>query len=483
MHATQNSQKTIILIPLILTIAACSSNDDSQKSKLNWAACEDAEAIFECSKLAVPMDYAASAANTIDIALIRHRATGDSRLGSLFVNLGGEAGRGVLDVQDVIAEGILPESIVSTYDIVGFNPRGAVDSTLVDCSDVANTDFNPYPTNVDAIAQLHADYSAFAIACEAKYGDYLQHIGSLNTARDLERIRIALGDAQVNFLAYSFASRVAALFLQEYPESSGRMVLDASVSPDSSQRALLSEPLAQLQAQLLSIITECKSSDPDCDPDALVAALAQRLSTLADSDTEDSLLEFELVFSILEVFFDEPDLGREFSSELVEYINTSDVSVLLRLVGSDEEQDEPEENIIEGDDGLTVGIATLCADDSFRPNVETLVAASEEFNLLSDVFAEIALSEYASCAGWPEALAPLSPITTNTAPTSIVIGGSNDAIAPIEFSEDMAAAIGGVFVRSDHEGHTSVFFGKSECVDNIVESFFIDGTTPASEEC
>lgn len=483
MYTQSLSSKHVLLLPLVLAMVACSTNDNSQSTALNWAACEDADSIFECTQLAVPMDYAAPDASSINIAVIRHRATGDVRLGSLFINLGGEAGRGVIDVEDVITEKILPDSILSSYDIVGFNPRGSIGSTPVDCSDVGNAELNPYPTSSEAVAQLHADYSLFSSACEAKYGEYLQHIGSLNTARDLEQIRIALGDEKVNFLAYSFASRVAALYLQEFPEASGRMVLDASVGPDSTLRSLLSEPLPLIQAQLLSILAECKNTDPDCDPDALGFALSQRLSTLAASETEDSLLEFELVFFILEAFFDEPELGRAFSTEFFEYINTSDVSVLLSLVGSDEGQDESEEDIIEGDDGLTVGIATLCADDAFRPDVETLVSALDEFNLRSDVFAELALSEYASCAGWPQALAPLGPITTNTAPTSIVIGGTSDAVAPIEFSEQMATAIGAVFVRSDHEGHTSVFFGKSDCVDSLVESFFMDGTTPAVPEC
>ena len=134
---------------------------------------------------------------------------------------------------------ILPESILDAYDIVGFNPRGTTDSSPVDCSDVADINLNFYPTDANGLSDIHADYVQFAEDCDAKYGEYLQQIGSMNTAQDLEQIRIALGDEKINFLAYSFASRVAALYMQQFPESSGRMVLDGSVSPDSSQRIVL----------------------------------------------------------------------------------------------------------------------------------------------------------------------------------------------------------------------------------------------------
>lgn len=484
MKTIQSFLRGPISILGICVVTACSSGDPSSTSELNWAACEDADDQFECTSLTVPMNYAEPDGLQVDLALIRLRATGDNRIGSLFVNFGGAAGRGVDDVQAIVEENILPNSLLQAYDIVGFNPRGSLGSSPVDCSDVADLDFNPYPTDAAAITELHADYVQFATACETKYGEYLQHLGSMNTVRDLEQIRMAMGDAQVNFLAYSFASRVAALYMQEFPESTGRMVLDGSLSPDSSLRTLLADPLSQTQAGLLSILAECQNTDPDCEPAALIDNLAQRLSTLAQDNSEASQFEFELVFLVLEAAIESPALGRFIALDLVYYINTSDIAIFEALVnsednGDDEDNGEP----AEGDDGRTVDIATLCADDAFRPDIDSLVSELSELNNRSDVFAEVSLSELASCAGWPEALSPLAPITTNTAPASIVIGGSNDLIAPIGFSEEMAAAIGGVFISSDHEGHISVFLDKSDCVDTLVEEFLIDGSTPAVAEC
>jgi len=478
-------QRILLALVTISTITACSSdNSSSNANQLSWADCEGAAAVFECASVSVPTDHAAPDNARIDIALIRHRARGDDRLGSLFVNFGGAAGRGVDDVKSIIQELILPESILDAYDIVGFNPRGTTDSSPVDCSDVAYIDFNPYPTDANALSDLHANYIQFSENCDAKYGDYLQQLGSMNTVKDLEQIRIALGDDKINFLAYSFASRVTALYMQEFPESTGRMVLDGSVSPDSSLRIVLSDPLPLMQSSLLSILAECQNTDTTCEPEALIDALAQRLSQLAIDNTESSQFELDFMLNILFTSIEFPELGEFISADLIDYINTSDSSTLEELLSfEDDDENDSENESIDGDDGITADIATLCADDAFRPSVDDLISTLAEFNQQSNIFAEVSISEYASCAGWPETLLPLAPITTNTAPVSIVIGGENDAIAPIRLSEDMAAAIGGVFISSDHEGHVSVFLDKSDCVDDIVETFLLEGTTPSETQC
>lgn len=485
-------RRSVLPVLLSTTLIACSSNDSTSPSpdagSLAWASCTKAAATFECTSLSVPMDYDQPDGERIDIALIRSPATGTSRLGSLFVNAGGASGPGVEDVQNIVNDRRLPNSILSAYDIVGFDPRGAGESTPVDCSDVADVDFNIYPSDADQIAQVHADYSEFSTACAAKYGDYLQHLGSSNIVRDLEEIRIGMGEEKVNFLAYSFASRVAALYLQEFPEASGRMVLDGSVPPDSSLRVLLSDPLPLMQAALVSSLAECRTTDPECDPDALAADLATRLNTLAASDSENNRDELDFILEFLFIAVEDSEFGRFLSPAIVEYINTLDTSSLQAIAdnffGPDEgEQDDVDGDDFGGDDGAAVDNGLYCADDSFRPDVEGLLLASDEFNQRSDVFAETSLSELSRCAGWPEALAPLVPIVTDTAPVSIVIGGINDAIAPIALSEEMALAIGGFFLRSDHAGHISVFEEKSDCVDNAVEAFFLDGTIPVVQEC
>jgi len=135
--------------------------------------------------------------------------------------------------------------------------------------------------------------------------------------------------------------------------------------------------------------------------------------------------------------------------------------------------------------GLSIAsnIAVMCADDPARPTVESLEQVSRDFNQLSDLLAESAVTQSAICAGWPTALDPIPPIATGQAPASIVIGGPTDAQTPLIFAQQMAPAVGGQFLLSQHLGHTVSFQNKSSCVDSNLINFLLDGSLPTTGVC
>ncbi len=476
----------LISIGSIALLAACSSDDRTPVSKLDWTACSDSveDSALECANLAVPMDYSQPSDVMIDIALVRVPATGADKLGSLLFNPGGPGGSGV-DLIKEFAQGndAIPSSILAAYDIVGFDPRGIGDSTQVDCTDEGVGDVAQYPVTPEDLAQLIEDAMQSAAACSLKYGDYLQHLGSLNVVRDMDEIRVALGDEKLNFVGYSYGTRLAALYLQEFPQNSGRFILDASVRPVSTVRALLEDQMPKLEENLLVVLSECVNTDPNCDANDLLDKLAARVDTLATDPS--AAAEFELVFEFVSIAVDELELGLLAAPALLDYIDTFDIGALtlfvqglvdLGIINGESEGDTDEDN-------ETTEIAVICADDATRPDIASLTAVLDDFNSTSDLFAEAQVSTLGRCAGWPEALEPLAPIVTNTAPMSLVIGGSNDALTPIQWSEEMASQIGGAYITSNHPGHTVVFNGLSQCIDDIAEDFLINGNSPTTTQC
>jgi len=473
---------TVFSTVLLVQLAACSSDDNEPalQATIEWAACED-EAQLDCATLKVPMDYKRPEGVMIDIALVRSAATGDNKLGSLFFNPGGPGGSGNELVKELALNAdTIPESILKAYDLVGFDPRGVGDSTEVDCTEEGVGDLNLYPSTTEDLTQLITDATESSEKCAQKYGDYLQYLGSLNVVRDMDRMRAAVGEKTLNFIGYSYGTRLAALYLQEFPENSGRIILDASVSPDSSTLTLLAGELPLFQSNLLLVLSECKNDDPNCDPNALLSKLTNRIKFLVASDNAEDQREFEFVGDFIVTATTNPEFGIFSSSAIIDYANTSDVIVienfLLELVNLG--LIDSADSLAEDDDNATSGIAVLCADDAARPDVTSLMSALSDFNMASDLFAEGLLPDLGSCAGWPEALEPLAPIVTSTAPTSLVIGGSTDAQTPQAWSKDMAQQIGGVYIGSDHYGHTAVFNDQSRCVDNIAEAFLLEGTLP-----
>lgn len=468
----------------LVFVVGCSSDNDPV-STVNWEQCDTEE--LQCATLSVPTDYKNRDKASIEIALIRHKASSASPLGSLLFNPGGPGGSGVGLVREYYEQ--LPDVILQNYHIVGFDPRGVGASTPVDCSEFGLDEINDYPLNADSIAELYQDYATFADKCSVKYGDYLQHLGSLNVVRDMEEIRLALAESKLNFIGYSYGTRLAALYLQEYAATSGRIILDASVPPDSTIMPLLVEALPSMQRNIVAALSQCVESDPMCDVDSLYSTLNNKVRSLVTDESGQTDSEMELDF--LATIVIESALSQEFGAlaaeSLIEYLETGDDEVLESFVvfltlleGADDDSEDSEG---EGDDSETAEIAILCADDATRYTTDELIGSLEEFNRLSDLFAELQLADLALCSGWPQALEPLSPIAATLAPVSLVIGGTGDAQTPLQWSEQMAQSIGGVFIRSEHDGHTAVFNGESDCVDDLVEEFLIDGVVPVITSC
>jgi pimeloyl-ACP methyl ester carboxylesterase len=97
---------------------------------LVWSPCGDG---MQCATASAPMDWDDPAGESIDLALIRHPATGH-RLGSLLVNPGGPGGSGFDFIRDSI-DFATTERLQGGYDIVGFDPRGVGRSSAVSCYD------------------------------------------------------------------------------------------------------------------------------------------------------------------------------------------------------------------------------------------------------------------------------------------------------------------------------------------------------------
>ncbi len=421
-----SSKKNLPLVACVVLLGACSSDDTTteQSSSLIWRSCTNDSAL-ECATLKVSRDYNNEQAGQINIALNRLPAIDQPAVGSLLFNPGGPGGSGV-EVLEILTEvETIPESVRQQYDLIGFDPRGIGGSTPVECSEFGIEDIGIYLRTTDDIESFVQDSTDIASRCSEKYGDYLQQLGSLNVVRDMESIRIALGDDKLNFIGYSYGTRLAALYLQTYPDNSGAFVLDGSLLPVSTVAPLTEGALPAMQRNLEAMLQQCTRTDPDCQPEVLQQLLIDKVEILLNEGDES---EFELVGELVLSGTQEPVLGSLLIAPLMQYLqqgDTSGLQVLVQLLNSPADVNEDEED--DDDDSTTAQNAVLCADDAHRPTVTELTDALPRYNALSDLFAEAYLGQAGVCVGWPESIEPLPLIATGTAPASLVIGGTSDA--------------------------------------------------------
>ena len=84
----------------------------------------------------------------------------------------------------------------------------------------------PVPDSAEALTVAHAYSGGFAQGCVERTGAYAGQVGTRNTARDLEAIRIALGEPKLNYLGFSYGTIIGATYAQMFPTNVRAMVLD-----------------------------------------------------------------------------------------------------------------------------------------------------------------------------------------------------------------------------------------------------------------
>ncbi|MFB9433612.1 alpha/beta hydrolase [Streptoalloteichus tenebrarius] len=193
-------------------------------------------ATLECGQLDVPLDHSHPDGRTLRLAVSRVRASGspEERRGVLLVNPGGPGGSGLDYAATKRAK--MPESVRRAFDVVGFDPRGVGSSSPVSCGQMGgrfdHPGQDPVPTDDEAERSYMDNLRRTARDCATEIGDALPHIGTANTARDMDLLRAALGERRISFLGVSYGSYLGAAYATLFPHRVDRMVLDSVVGPD-----------------------------------------------------------------------------------------------------------------------------------------------------------------------------------------------------------------------------------------------------------
>lgn len=223
-----------VVATILAPVAAQAHTDQAVRPAqgLSWAPCTEQDLSgMECATLQVPLDHRNPQGPKISIALDRQRHTGTSGFqGALLVNPGGPGGTGRDFAASVASE--LPASLKAGYDVVGFDPRGvgASDPHLACIPDYfapVRPDYIPVSRNIEQTWLNRA--ASYAKACGQKFGSVLDHMKTTDVAADMDDIRQALGQRQINYYGVSYGTYLGSVYATLFPSHVRRMVLDSNV--------------------------------------------------------------------------------------------------------------------------------------------------------------------------------------------------------------------------------------------------------------
>ncbi|MFB8246951.1 alpha/beta hydrolase [Streptomyces sp. NPDC055952] len=464
--------------------------------KVTWSRCPGLEMPkdLQCGKVTVPLDYAHPGKGTLDLAVARYRATGDSR-GSVLLNFGGPGGQGVAQLgmggKDFMG-------LTDRYDVVSFDPRGVGRSSPVSCGNApdALAAADEAADGGDARAVLE-ELRAAAAACAEHSGPVLPHIGTVNAARDLDVMRAALGDGKLNYLGFSYGSRLGAVYAAEFPGKVGRIVLDGV---DTLTEPLSEQGVASAQGQqtaLENFLTWC-TDDIACPFGRNPREARERVVQVVKSLDEDPVpTDFGEAFSGQDfagalgqgLYSRElwPSLQRALS-QLLEDGDTRGLEAFLSggfalpprrtpHAGLTDPQDVPMDNL------PAALMAVNCADDPDRPaadrvtrDLDRLRARYEE---ASPVFGRYRLTQVLMCYGRPKGTDYIrEKVKDVDTPRMLLVGTRGDPATPYRWTVETAKRLGSSAVVLDNRGEGHTGYGSSPCVQRKVDAFLLYGTLP-----
>jgi pimeloyl-ACP methyl ester carboxylesterase len=234
---------TAATIALVVGGAAAASGAEAELPRgapgytpINWGECENTglqSRKAECGFLTVPLDHSAPAGKTIKLAVsrIKHTVPDDEYQGVMLVNPGGPGGSGL--TLPVLGEHV-PKGAGAAYDWIGFDPRGVGASEPALACDGAYHGYDR-PSYVPTTRQLETTWLArskgYASACAETGGALLGHLRTVDTVRDMDSLRLALGADQINFYGFSYGTYLGQVYATRHPGRVRRMVLDGNVDP------------------------------------------------------------------------------------------------------------------------------------------------------------------------------------------------------------------------------------------------------------
>jgi len=441
----------------------------SAADSVDWRPCADAPGV-DCGTVTVPLDWAHPDRGTTTIALARRKATNPpARIGSVLMDPGGPGGSGT---EEVKAGWTLSAAITERFDTVGFDPRGVGGSTQIKCGlTELIADHPQMPRNQAEFDQLAQYNRKLDESCNRITGPLAQFGDTKSVARDMDAIRVALGEPKLTYYGVSYGTLMGQQYAELFPDKVRALVLDSNMdhSQYTAAEFLLSETRS-IQAEFGEFTAWCGRT-PSCalygrDVSKLTRGLQDKAARgeLKDPRSEEPVTPFDLA-SIIQGNFYGPSWDR-LATVLASLADGAARAASLR-------EDIPINTVFQ---------SVFCAD--WRLPVHDF-AELETYRRVAAAFApdvkvnSLGWTAVTGCIGWPNPTSnPQRPLQVHGAPPLLMLSSRHDPATPYAWSQTAARQSGSTLLTYDGWGH-GAYFKNSACVTKATDDYLLSGKLPA----
>ncbi|MFC0627052.1 alpha/beta fold hydrolase [Kribbella deserti] len=425
----------------------------------------------QCATLEVPVDWNNPGGPTFGLQLARRTTTDKAaRVGSLVFGPGGPGDSGVYRVREGV--GRFSDNLRRHFDIVSFDPRGVAGSNPVRCS-AALLAKAPSP-----IIKSQAQYDAtiaynrlLAKDCRKHTGPIFEHLDSLQTVRDLEAIRKALGDDKLTFHGSSYGTMLGSQYAEEYPQKVRAVVLESTVDHSLNTREFLNTQAESAQDSFDEFVKWCGRTTSCVLHEGDIRKLWADLLARADRgelpnprDPKQALTPYTLSF-LATKFLKDPSWPQLASA--LQALETSKPPVV-----------EPNTPAGLGQNPMLV----FCQD--WNLPVRTYTEYARHQRRMARIAPEMkypgGLIAVSTCLGSPLKVGnPQHRLDVHTEIPLLVTNALHDPVAGYNWATAVARQLGrhGVLLTYDGWGHGT--YNSSPCSKALIDNYLIDQVVPA----
>jgi pimeloyl-ACP methyl ester carboxylesterase len=436
---------------------------------IRWQPVQGQEQL-EQGVLDVPIDYDDPSAGTYTMYLLRRLADDqENKIGSLLVNPGGPG---------------FGEPLLERFDIVGWDPRGTgYTSPAIDCIEdydqyYAGTDITP---DDDAERQQILDNAEdLADQCATNNAEIVQHVGTNDSARDMDSIRRALGEETISYFGYSYGSELGAAWATLFPETVRAAVFDGAADPTADLTEDAVQQAAGFEGTLATYLASC-SADTECTFhnggdaeeafDALMLSLDEQ--PIPSEPGRPDITRGVALQAVAQAMYDDGFWDQ--LSDALQDAQGGDGAGLLALWDSyfQRNPDGTWPNTIEAFQTI------FCMDSEERPTVAESDATAAQVRAAAPRYKPDTTGDY-FCTFFPPTEDPRVPITGAGAGPLVVVGTTGDPATPLASTRVMADTLeDGRLIVVTADKHTG--YGVNECVDDAVHDYLVDLQPPETE--
>lgn len=451
----------------------------AEPKALHWTKCEikqneDPELVkgSECATLQVPVDWNHPDGPTFGLVIARRAALEPTqRVGTLFFAPGGPGDSGV----DRIRTGMtrFTKTLQNKFDIVSFDPRGIARSNPIVCS-AALLARQPSPqiTSQAGFNQTIRYNRELARDCRAHTGPVYDHVDTLQSVRDVDAIRAALGEPKLTFHGSSYGTLLGELYAQQYPYRLRALVLESVFDHgDQTTGEFLDAQAATAQDSFGEFVKWCDRTTTCAlhgrDIPALWADLLARAGRGELPDPRQPAVKatpFTLTFGVFRTFYDPK---------------------WTALAGMLKQLDESKPPT--GQPPVPTGLAAytlvpFCRDLSlpvrtygeFAAHVRRVARHNRDLKIPPTLIA------VSSCLGLPKAPNPQQDLKIHGLKTpALLLNSLHDPATGYSWATSVARQLGrqGVLVTYEGWGHSS--YNSSDCTKQTVDDYLVTLKVPA----